>query len=192
MPKKEDIQVPNFGSLEEERQYWEKESPLAEGKRGKINEPQSKEKRTSFLTVRVTGTELTQIRDMAAMSGMGPSTFVRSVLKSLVEQWKSSQQQFNYLYDAHNLNRHNSAVISNDLVTGISHACETTFLNLNTNSKAYCILNPEDLQNMAKMVVAWQKFQKYFAGITESCQASIVTEKDDVYKDVKRIANIQR
>ena len=91
MNKKSETKIPEFKSLDEEREYWEARGPLTEGHRGRINRPKPKQKRSSFLSIRLTGEELTQLRDMAAEFGMGPSTYVRQVLKLAIEQknWPS-------------------------------------------------------------------------------------------------------
>jgi hypothetical protein len=78
-------EIPKFESLEEERKYWEARGPLAEGHKGKINKPDGEQKRSSFLAVRMTGEELTRLRDVAAKNGMGPSTFARFVINSAIE-----------------------------------------------------------------------------------------------------------
>ena len=91
MNKKIKTKIPEFKSLDEEREYWEARGPLAEGQGGRINRPKPGQKRSSFLSIRLTGEELTQLRDMAAEFGMGPSTYVRQVLKLAIEQknWPS-------------------------------------------------------------------------------------------------------
>ncbi len=75
-----DTGVPEFQSLEEERKYWEGRGPLAEGYKSRINKAQARQKRSSFLAVRLTGEELTRLRDIAKEEGLGPSTFARLVL----------------------------------------------------------------------------------------------------------------
>ena len=75
---------PRFGSLEEEDEYWKTHSPLDEGYEGEVQK--SKRKRSSFLSLRLTGEELTQIRDMGAKLGMGPSTYARQLLSFIIEQ----------------------------------------------------------------------------------------------------------
>jgi len=91
MNKKIKTKIPEFKSLDEEREYWEARGPLAEGQGGRINRPKPGQKRSSFLSIRLTGEELTQLRDMAAEFGMGPSTYARQVLKLAIEQknWPS-------------------------------------------------------------------------------------------------------
>jgi predicted DNA binding CopG/RHH family protein len=80
--KKKVYPNPKFSSRENEDQYWEKRSPLAEGYKGEVNK--EKQKRSSFLTIRLTGEELTELRDMASAKGMGPSTFIRSLVKDVI------------------------------------------------------------------------------------------------------------
>lgn len=81
-----DIGIPEFKTLEEEKEYWEARGPLAERHRGTINKPKAKQKRSSFLAVRLTGEELTRLRDAAAQKGLGPSTFARMVLTNTIER----------------------------------------------------------------------------------------------------------
>ena len=84
MKGKRDTVIPEFQSLEEEREYWETRGPLAEGHKGRISKP--RQKRSSFLAVRLTGDELTRLRDLAAKQGLGPSTFARNVLMTALER----------------------------------------------------------------------------------------------------------
>lgn len=86
MKSREDTKTPKFQSLEEERQYWEARGPLAEGSKGRINKAKPGQKRSSFLAVRLTGEELTRLRDIAAKQGLGPSTFARLLLTSAMER----------------------------------------------------------------------------------------------------------
>jgi len=84
MKKKEDSKMPEFQSLQEEKEYWEARGPLAEGHKGKINKLKTGQKRSSYLAVRLTGEELTRLRDVAARYGIGPSTFARLLLTSVI------------------------------------------------------------------------------------------------------------
>ncbi|MBI2831535.1 MAG: hypothetical protein HYX79_04680 [Chloroflexi bacterium] len=85
MKKKEDARIPEFQSLEEEQKYWEARGPLTEEHRGRINKPKSGQRLSSFLAVRLTGEELSHLRDMAAEYGVGPSTFARIVLTNVLK-----------------------------------------------------------------------------------------------------------
>ena len=86
MKRMKDSGVPEFQSLEEERRYWEGRGPLAEGYKSRINKAQTKQKRSSFLAVRLTGEELTRLRDIAKEQGLGSSTFARLVLTQAMER----------------------------------------------------------------------------------------------------------
>jgi hypothetical protein len=82
--KVKDMQKNQIKAMEKEREYWEARGPLEKGARGRINEPVPKENRSSFLSVRLSGKELTQLRDLADRYNLGPSTFARQALVSLI------------------------------------------------------------------------------------------------------------
>src|SRR4030042_581554 len=81
--------IPEFKTLEEERKYWDARGPLADGHKGTINKPRAKQKLTSFLAVRLTGEELTKLRDVAAKQGLGPSTYARILITTAIETRKA-------------------------------------------------------------------------------------------------------
>lgn len=84
--KKKNSQIPEFKTLEEEKEYWNARGPLAEGHKGTINKPKPRQNRSSFLAVRLTDEEITRLRDLSAKQGLGPSTFARIVLTSAMER----------------------------------------------------------------------------------------------------------
>ncbi|MBM3926343.1 MAG: hypothetical protein FJ320_10250 [SAR202 cluster bacterium] len=86
MTNKTKAAIPIFKTLEEEIEYWEAQGPFAKGKRGRVSKPKAKERRSSFLAVRLSGEELTRLRDVAAKEGVGPSTFARKVLLEAMGQ----------------------------------------------------------------------------------------------------------
>ena len=81
--KKKENSIPHFKSLEEEKAYWETLGPLAEGQKGRVS--LAKQRRSSFLVIRLTGEELTRLRNVARERGLGPSTYGRLVLKQAIE-----------------------------------------------------------------------------------------------------------
>jgi len=83
--KKQDNDIPEFKTLEEEREYWEARGPFAPGNRGRIHNPKPGEKHDSFLAVRMTGAEITKLRDIAAKQGLGVSTYARLLLTNAVK-----------------------------------------------------------------------------------------------------------
>src|SRR4030042_450668 len=72
------IDTSYMARLKEEDEYWKTHSPLDEGYEGEIQE--TKQNRSSFLSVRLTGEELSLLKDLADNVGMKPSTFVRQLL----------------------------------------------------------------------------------------------------------------
>ena len=76
--KKNIYPVPKFKTVEEEDRYWRTHSPLLEGYEGKAQK--KKQKRESFLSIRLTGEQLTQLREAAAHYGSGPSTYARQLI----------------------------------------------------------------------------------------------------------------
>lgn len=89
---------PRFKNIEEEDKYWETHSPLDEGFEGEVET--SKQKRSSFLSVRMTGDELSKLRDAAAKLGLGPSTYARLILTqaSSLPNWPI-QYPFNFIHN---------------------------------------------------------------------------------------------
>ena len=78
MEKKEVYPNPRFTSTEEEEEYWQKHSPLAEGYEGTVqHKPQ---RRSSYLALRLSGEELEQLRDAAQRAGIGPTTLARNLI----------------------------------------------------------------------------------------------------------------
>ena len=90
---------PKFSNIEEEDKYWETHSPLNEGFEGEIET--SEQKRSSFLSVRMTGDELSQLRDMATKLGVGPSTYARLILRNAIDNnnWPTPHP-FNDIYNS--------------------------------------------------------------------------------------------
>jgi len=83
MTTKKEYPVPKFQDLKEEDKYWQSHSPLAEGYKGQIQK--KKQNRASFLSVRLSGEELSRLREVAMHYGVGPSTYLRQVLIQALE-----------------------------------------------------------------------------------------------------------
>jgi predicted DNA binding CopG/RHH family protein len=77
--KKKTYPNPRFSSIEEEEKYWATHSPLDKGYAAEMQK--EKQKRSSFLTIRLTGDELARLRDVASSKGLGPSTYIRALIK---------------------------------------------------------------------------------------------------------------
>jgi hypothetical protein len=83
--------TPEFHSPEEEEEYWKTHSPIAEGYEGEVKRP--RQRRSSFLAVRLSGEELEGLRRLAAKKGLGPSTLARIILSSAMDQVDTASTQ---------------------------------------------------------------------------------------------------
>jgi hypothetical protein len=89
MERKEENKLPVFQSLEEEKEYWEARGPLAEGRKGRTNKPKTDQKRSSFLSVRLTGEEISSLREVATILYTTPSELARGAIINSVKRLKS-------------------------------------------------------------------------------------------------------
>jgi hypothetical protein len=87
-----DKELPEFKSVDEEREYWGSRGPLAKGRRGELNTPDSKVQRSHFLSVRLSTQELMSWRNLAVHRGVGPSTLARNVIVAFLEQANRAEQ----------------------------------------------------------------------------------------------------
>lgn len=83
--------TPEFHSPKEEEEYWKTHSPIAEGYEGEVK--RARQKRSSFLAVRLSGEELEGLRRLAAKQGLGPSTLARIILTSAIDQVDTASTQ---------------------------------------------------------------------------------------------------
>jgi len=83
--KREQYPNPAFGTVEEEEEFWQKHSPLAEGYEGDVQ--RKRQKRSSYLALRLSGEELEELRNAARKAGVGPTTLARNlILRGLREE----------------------------------------------------------------------------------------------------------
>ncbi len=75
--------IPKFNNLAEEDKFWQSHSPLIEDYEGKVQK--KKQNRASFLSIRLTGEELAQLRQRSLHYGLGPSTYARQILIQALE-----------------------------------------------------------------------------------------------------------
>jgi hypothetical protein len=85
MKKNNSNAIPQFASLEAEKEYWEAKGLLDPHRPTKTSSTKGV-KRASFLNIRLSGEEITELRDLAARAGMGPSTFTRTLIKNSLAQ----------------------------------------------------------------------------------------------------------
>lgn len=176
MKNREDAKLPEFQSLDEERNYWEAHGPLAEGHKGRVNKPKPGQRRSSFLAVRLTGEELTRLRDIAAGQGIGPSTFARLVLTAAIEQQSK-------------LPRHVTLdELSDWLETSLPQPVKDKAEAL---AKAVAIgdpANPAMLIIDASHRAAWEAFTlSFLRAVFATAGVQVITPEDKGYEEVKEI-----
>jgi len=76
--KKAQYPNPKFTSVEEEDEYWQEHSPLTEEYEGTVQ--RGRQRRSSYLALRLSGEELKQLRDAAQKAGIGPTTLARNLI----------------------------------------------------------------------------------------------------------------
>jgi len=178
---------PRFSSLEKEDEYWKTHSPLDEGYKGEVQK--SKQKRSSFLSIRLTGDELTRLRDMAAKFGMGPSTYARQVLKLTTEQEYLGIPSFPPssflrppLYDSTDKHEIKLRYPRESKLASVAKS----ILSDGKAGNRICILDPDEIE------VAPDTMQALLNAIVKACRATVVTPEDDDYNTVQRIVKARR
>lgn len=169
---------PRFSSLEEEDEYWKTHSPLDEGYEGEVQK--SKQQRSSFLSIRLTGDELTQLRDMAAKVGVGPSTYVRHVLNFVIQQ-----ENLGTPYPFYPMPY--PSYLSSPLYSSTDEVDSAKpKLGDEKAGKRICVFNLDELEVNPAFMPAM------FDAMFKACGAKMVTPEDDGYDQVQRIMEARR
>ncbi len=184
--KKEIYPNPRFGSITEEDEYWANHSPLDEGYSGEIQK--EKQKRSSFLTIRLTGEELTQLRDCASSKGMGPSTYIRTLIKGALTPREHTELALS-----------ESAQRFQSILQGLAYdrkAGGTTAVKDKAKEQyqdfldAFCILEPskspltqEKMNNITTAIIPI-----IYQFISNAC-VKVITPGDIEFDEMKRITN---
>ena len=176
MNRTKDTGIPEFKTLEEEKEYWEARGPLAERREGRINKPRPRQKRSSFLAVRLTGDELTRLRDLAAKQRVGPSTFARLVLTQAIEH----QGKLPRVITLDEL----KDMVENNLPEPIKDKAE----NL---AKATAIGDPDNpsflIIDSSQMKESEEFVWSLITALLSMMGVQVVTPKDDRYKEMRDI-----
>lgn len=176
MKTMKDSGIPEFQSLEEERKYWETRGPLAEGHKGRLNKPRPGQKRSSFLAVRLTGEELTRLRDVAQKQGLGPSTFARLVLTAAIEQ-RSILPKSKTLHEV-------MAALEKNLPQETKERMEAVL-------KAITIDEPPILLELTDKKKLEEFAHLSMAALLSIAGVQVVSPEDERYKEVKGIVKAQ-
>jgi hypothetical protein len=187
--KKKIYPNPKFGSIEEEEKYWTTHSPLDEGYSAEIQK--KKQKRSSFLTIRLTGEELTQLRDISSSKGMGPSTFIRTLIKDVLSPREQAElalsesaQQFQSILQDLAYDRK---------AGGTSSVKDKAKEQYRAFNEAFCILQ------LSKAPITHEIFNNLTAAITQNifnqfvsnACVKVITPDDPEYDEMKRMTNEQ-
>lgn len=125
MEREKNNKLPEFQTLEEEKEFWEARGPLAEGNKSRLNKPRPGQKRSSFLSVRLTGEEITALRDAAATLHITPSELARGAILDSVERLKSlyerNQKEKEKFIEALRYGLSHTSTIPSDLRSQISN-----------------------------------------------------------------------
>jgi hypothetical protein len=157
--------VLEFTSIEQEKEYWESHGLLDETRTAKINQVSAGTKRASFLNIRLSGEELTQLRDLAAASGTGPSTFARILIKKILDQ---------------------------NLKPGVrvySQPREKVFLARDSDSPESKPINPNSiaLVEFGKSKIDANIVKSLFETLQQTCQCRVLNPEDTGYIEIEKI-----
>jgi len=79
--------IPAFKDLKEEDKFWQTHSPLLEEvKPEKVQ--RGRQNRSSFLSIRLTGEELSRLKEQAMLYDLAPSTYARQIIIQAMESHK--------------------------------------------------------------------------------------------------------
>ena len=184
--KKKIYPNPRFGSVEEEDKYWATHSPLDEGYPGEIQT--AKQKRSSFFTIRLTGEELTQLRDLSSSRGMGPSTFIRTLIKDALTP--REQTELALSKSAQQLKSIVQELVYDKKAGGTSVVKDKAKKQYAATQEAFCILE------LSKAPITQEKMNALTAAITlnildhfiSNACVKVITPGDVEFDEIKRIA----
>ena len=184
--KKKIYPNPRFGSIEEEHKYWATHSPLDEGYAAEIQK--EKQKRSSFLTIRLTGEELTQLRDLSSARGMGPSTFIRTLIKDALTP--REQTELALSKSAQQLKSIVQELVYDRKTGGKSAVKDKAKKQYAATQEAFCIVE------LSKAPITQEKMNALTTAITlnildqfiSNACVKVITAGDAGFGEIKRIA----
>jgi antitoxin component of RelBE/YafQ-DinJ toxin-antitoxin module len=188
--KNETYQNPEFKDLDEEHRYWQEHSPLDEGYEGRVQK--ASQKRNSFLTIRLTEEELTQLRDLSTSLGMKPSTLMRIGLKLMIN---NVDQPYFYEWLGHTKSRNRSvcdfATHKDDEYMNVIKTKILEYKNRNMRSDSdvediYLVLRPNEVQDLILRTLTETQSNLY-RNILCNLSSRAIARKDDDYKKISKI-----
>jgi hypothetical protein len=186
--KKKSYPNPRFSSIEEEEKYWAAHSPLAEGYPIEIQK--EKQKRSSFLTIRLTGDELTRLRDLASSKGIGPSTYIRALIKDQLTPRESAELSLRE--EAQLFKSILQGLAADNKAVGMTAVKDKAKGQYGPLKDAYCILQ------LSKVAFSQEKIHNLVTAInqeicnqllTNAC-VKVITPNDTEFDPIKRITEV--
>jgi hypothetical protein len=182
--KKKIYPNPKFDNVVDEDKYWKTHSPLAEGYPVEIQ--QEKQQRSSFLTIRLTGEELTQLRDLASSKGMGPSTYIRALIKDTLSPEERAELALSR--SARQFQSVIQDLVYDKKARGISEVKDKVQKHYQAVPEAFCILemskspfSQEEINNLTTaLILIINQF------ISNMC-VKVVSSSDSEFEEIKRI-----
>ena len=87
---KEEVQTERL-TPEEERTYWDAQDPLRQGRKARVQHPELSEKRLSYFALRLSGTDISRLAEIAKGRGMKTSELARAfILQGLGQTEKNN------------------------------------------------------------------------------------------------------
>lgn len=157
--------VPEFATIEQEKEYWESHGLLDKSRAVKINKAASGTKRASFLNIRLSGEELTQLRDLAAASGTGPSTYTRILIKKTLDQKMQPQ------------------------VKAYSKSREKVFLARDSDKSGSGLIDSNSIAvvEFGKNQIDSDIVKSIFETLQKTCRCKVLNPEDAGYTEIERI-----
>jgi hypothetical protein len=172
-----------FKSSEEERAYWEKRGPLAKGARNQLVKPFSHKKLESFLSIRLSGKELTEFRDLADKCGRGPSTFGREILLAVLNYFNApSVDSGKRQIPIQDICRDLAAKMPEDFKEKMTDLMKSSIIG-DVNKPSLLVFDPSQIKELEEIS------SKMLALLIESTNPNVkvVTPSDQKYEKVKSL-----
>ena len=166
----------------EDRDYWEKRGPLADKKVARVNQPVSKDKRESFLSIRLSGSEITELRDLASKYDSGPSTLARNILVSILT--KAKEPSVNAT----------QAITLNDIFQGVAGTLPQGFIDRYSDLFKSATIGDENnpsmlIMSQSQLKEAQDMGKSFFIKLIQLLNPNlkIVTPEDENYEKIKSL-----
>jgi hypothetical protein len=183
VPLEKKNNIPEIKEMEE-RDYWEQRGPLTDKKVAKTNQPVSKDKRESFLSIRLSGSEITELRDLASKYNSGPSTLARNILVYILNKMKTPNDNTP------------QTITMNDLFQGVASTMPQGFLDRYTDLYKSATIGDEDnpsmlIMSQSQLKEAQDMGKSFVVNLIRLVNPNLklVTPEDENYEKIKSLTH---